>query len=61
MPLNPSLFPVYRRITLALDLRRAIGIRAEGKRLPEKHAIAPSAGSAYAGSTQKILFNLEAI
>ena len=34
---------LMKRITLAFRLGRAISIQAEGKKLLEKHAVAPSA------------------
>jgi hypothetical protein len=51
-PFLSDLTPAFRlselyvssvRINAGLQLRRAISIQAEGKRLLEKHAIAPSA------------------
>ena len=41
-----------------LQLRRAISIQAEGKKLLEKHAIAPSAARLYAARPQVILSQL---
>ena len=45
-PRTSTLFFLLTRFIDALQLRRAISIQAEGTRLLEKHAIAPSAASA---------------
>jgi len=44
LDLHPSyILHIKKRANAGLQLRRAISIQAEGKRLLEKHAIAPSA------------------